>query len=498
MSTGTKAIMAAGGSGGAAGEVLHPILTLSDASGSNKYYLSAVDTQGNISWSKEVGYSLSSSDPYFSFPVDGRGDLQWWCEVGKVWWVMASSNPYAWAIDVETGDCSFYSGYASTLPTSGQYGPSLGLNAPVYFNSSGGTETLGWLQKTYSGSGTSGNRFQGYKFTNDRTTAPTVFGDFQAGTFGNTNLYNGGAMVNYDYNSTSGFHNWKEYQTGEVYIAWQEGSTSSSHNVKIQSAAVDQDTPVSVSNLNNLFGPTSNYSRGTAVRICSGLSMQKYFDENWVSWNGETSAGSVVGDTGDTFGITSSNLASQKPFNPTITSPYDYGTMIPMNQQGTLAFDYEQQACVVSDGVKGMWGFIRTYHGAWNTVGYNLGYIETGTSWSNGQSMNYESGGDGTDYSDIAYRATAKIYESSPSNVTELPSFSMRRINDNGYIGLWSPNYAVSNQRYEFRVLDATNGQVGSTIEFDFSSNIANKPTKCCTLREDAVWTKLYSGSNVS
>ena len=79
MSTGTKAIMAAGGSGGAAGEVLHPILTLSDASGSNKYYLSAVDTQGNISWSKEVGYSLSSSDPYFSFPVDGRGDLQWWC-----------------------------------------------------------------------------------------------------------------------------------------------------------------------------------------------------------------------------------------------------------------------------------------------------------------------------------------------------------------------------------------------------------------------------------
>ena len=152
--------MAAGGSGGAAGEVLHPILTLSDASGSEKYYLSAVDTEGNISWSKEVGYSTgSSSHPYYYFPTSGRGDLTWLCEIGKVWWIMASSNKYVWAIDVETGDCSFYN--SGSLPnfTSGQYGASYGISAPVYYNSSGGTETLGWLQKTYA----SGNRFQGYK-----------------------------------------------------------------------------------------------------------------------------------------------------------------------------------------------------------------------------------------------------------------------------------------------------------------------------------------------
>ena len=498
MTTGTKALMAASGGSGSAGEVLHPIQTKSDNSGSDKVFLHAVDTEGNIAWSKEVGYSLSSSDdPYYSFPTDGRGDLQWWCEIGKVWWVMASSNPYVWAIDVETGDCSFYSGYASTLPTfsSNQYGPTYGISAPVYYNSSGGTETLGWLQKTYA----SGNRFQGYKFTNDRTTTPTVFGDFTAGSYGNQNLYNGGAMVNYDYNSTSGFHNWREYATGEVYILWQEGNSNDSHKVRWQAAAIDQDTPTGISNISTPIADGNNYSRGTAVRITSNLSMQKYFDENWNVWNGTTAMAAVSGDTGDSFGITSSNVSSQKPFAPTITSPYDYGTMIPINQQGNLTFDYEQQACIVSDGVKGMWGFIRTYYGAWNTVGYNLGYVETGTSYSSGTpSMNYESGGDGTDYSDIVYKATAKIYESSPSNVTDLPNFSMRRINDNGYVGLWCPNYAVNDQRWEIRVLDATNGQVGSTIEFDFPVEHANKPHKCCTLREDAVWTKLYSGSNVS
>ena len=492
--------MAASGGGGAAGEVLHPILTVSDNSGSDKYYLSAVDTEGNISWSKEIGYPTgSSANPYYYFPTNGRGDNCWWCEVGKVWWVMAASNGYVWGIDVETGDCSFYSIY-TTLPTftSNAYGPSYGISAPVYFNSSGGTDTLGWLQQlNYNGS-TSGNRFQGYTFTNDRTTTPTVFGDFQSGTFGNQALYNGGPMVNYDYNSTSAFYNWKEYATGKVYIAWQEGSSNSSFQVKIQSASIDQDTPVSVSNISNILGPTSNYSRGTAVRICSGLSMQKYFDENWASWNGETSAAAVSGDTGDSMGITSSNESSQKPPNPTITSPFNFPAMIPINQQGNLTFDYEQQASVVSDGVKGMWGFIRSYATGYGSVAYNLGYVETGTTWSSGQSMSYESGGDGTDYSDIVYKATAGIYIGTPSSSYELPSFSMRRINDNGYVGLWCPNYAVSNSRYEFRVLDATNGQVGSTIDFDFPANIANKPIKFTTLREDAVWTKLYSGSNVS
>ncbi len=494
MTTGTKAIMAAAGGGGSAGDVKYPILTYSDHSGSNKYFLHAVDTEGNIAWSKELGIS---GDGLEYFPTDGRGDLTWLCEIGKVWWVMASSNPYAWAIDVETGATSFYSGYASTLPTftSGQYGPSYGLNAPVYFNSSGGTDTLGWLQKTYA----SGNRFQGYKFTNDRTTAPTVFGDFTAGSYGNQQLWNGGAMVNYDYNSTSGFHNWKEYATGEVYILWQEGNSNDSYKVRWQAAVIDQDTPTGISNISNPIADGSNYSRGTAVRITSNLSMQKYFDENWNVWNGTTAMAAVSGDTGDSFGITSSNESSQKPPLPTITSPYDFGSFYAINQQGNMTFDYEQQCTITSDGVKGMWGFIRSYAVGWSSVAYNLGYVETGTSYSSGTpSMNYESGGDGTDYSDVCYRATADIYQPSPSNVNEVPSIGMRRINDNGYVGMWCPNFATSNQRWEIRILDATNGQVGSTIEFDFPVEHSNKPTKWTNLREDAVWTKLYSGSNVS
>ena len=64
MTTGTKAIMAAAG-GGAAGEV-YTILTLSDTSGSDKYYLSTVDI-GRIAWSKEVGYSLSGSNDHIIF-----------------------------------------------------------------------------------------------------------------------------------------------------------------------------------------------------------------------------------------------------------------------------------------------------------------------------------------------------------------------------------------------------------------------------------------------
>jgi len=498
MTTGTKAIMAAAGSGGSVGDVKYPIQTKSDNSGSDKVFLHAVDTEGNIGWTKEIGSSLSSSDPLYYFPTDGRGDLCWYCEVGNVWWVMASSSQRVWAIDTETGDCSYYD--SGDLPnfTSGTYGPTYALSAPVYFNSSGGTDTLGWLQHlNYTGT-TSGNRFQGYTFTNDRTTTPTVFGDFASMTYGNTALYNGGAMVNYDYNSTSGFHNWKEYATGEVYIAWQSGSTASSYNVKIQSAAIDQDTPVGVSNVSNLFGPTSNYSRGTAVRICSGLSMQKFFDENWASYNGETSMAAVSGDTGDSMGITSSNVSSQKPPAPTITSPLDYGTMLTVATAGNLTFDYEQQASVTSDGVKGMWGFIRLYNVGYGSVAYNLGYVETGTSWSSGQSMAYASGGDNTDYSDVCYRATAHIYTGTPTNNYELPSINMRRINDNGYVGMWCPNFATSNQRWEIRVLDATNGQVGSTIEFDFPVEHANKAHKYCNLREDAVWTKLYSGSNVS
>ena len=82
MSIGTKSLMAAAGGGASVGTVLHPILTLSDSSGSDRYYLSAVDTEGNIAWSKQVGYSLPSSAPYYFFPTDGRGDLTWWCEVG--------------------------------------------------------------------------------------------------------------------------------------------------------------------------------------------------------------------------------------------------------------------------------------------------------------------------------------------------------------------------------------------------------------------------------
>ncbi len=502
MSIGTKGLMAAAGGGGSVGTVLHPILTLSDASGSDRYYLSAVDTEGNIAWSKQVGTTLPSSAPFYHFPTDGRGDLTWWCEVGKVWWVMASSNQRAFAIDVETGDVTLYNSSALPNFTSGNYGASAGIHTPVNFSSSGGTETLGWLQNTHYGSSTSNNRLQGYNFTNDRTTTPTLFGDFQSGSFGNTNISGGGAMVNYDYNSTSGFHNWKYYQTTpqpEVYIAWQEGSTASSFNVKFQSAAIDQDNPVSVSNLSNLFGPTSNYSRGTAVRICSGLSMHKYFDENWNVWNGTTAMGTVSGDTGDSMGITNSNLSSQKPPAPTITSPKNFGTLLGPSQVGALTFDYEQSVCVVSNGVDGMWGYIRTYPSDYSSMVFNLGYVETGTSYSSGSpSMSYASGGDGTDYSDIIYRATGKIYSNPSSGNYDPPNFSMRRINDSGYVGLWCPNYATSNTRYEIRILDGLNGQVGSTIEFDFSSDISNKPTKWTTLREDAVWTQLYAGTNVS
>jgi hypothetical protein len=262
--------------------------------------------------------------------------------------------------------------------------------------------------------------------------------------------------------------------------------------------AIDADTPVSVSNIVTAFGPSGNYSRGSAVRICSGVSMQKYHDQRWVSWNGEQSAASISGDTSDYLGITSANLSSQKPPLPTITSPFDYGSFYPISTQGNLTFDYEQVASVTPDGVKGMWGFIGSYADGWGSRAFNIGYVETGTTYSSGQSMNYESGGDGTDYSDVCYRATARLYTGTPTSSTEIPSISFRRINDNGYVGMWCPNYATSNQRWEIRILDATNGQVGTTTTFDFPVEHANKPTRCQTLREDAVWTQIYSGSNTS
>ena len=145
-----------------------------------------------------------------------------------------------------------------------------------------------------------------------------------------------------------------------------------------------------------------------------------------------------------------------------------------------------------------MWGYIRTYTSDYSSMVFNLGYVETGSTYSSNKSMGYASGGDGTDYSDIIYKATGKIYSNPSSGNYDPPNFSMRRINDSGYVGLWCPNYATSNTRYEIRILDGLNGQVGSTIEFDFSSDISNKPTKWTTLREDAVWTQLYAGTNVS
>lgn len=502
MSVGTKTIMAAAGGGSSAGEVLQPILTLSDSSGSNKYYLSAVDTQGNIAWSQQVGTSLPSSAPYRSFPTSGRGDLTWFCEVGKVWWVMASSFGYVWGIDVETGDCSFYSIYDSTLPTltSNQYGPSVALNAPTYFNSSGGTDTLGWVSIVNDALGTPApNYIQGYQFTNNRTTTPTVHADFSFTNFGDSSLGNGNAMANYQYNTSSGFHGWKVPSTNNIIFAWAEGSANNSFNIKISSGAIKASSPSSLlSGPTSMFGPTSNYSRGTAVRIASGISMQKFFDENWVSYNGLYDAANVVGDSGDSMGVTGSNQGTQHRPQPTITSPKNFGTTLGPNVMGALTFDYEQACSVVSDGVKGMWGFIRTYTADYSSLVFNLGYVETGTSWSSGQSMSYASGGDLTDYSDIAYKATNQIYEFPASANYDPPNFSMRRINDNGYIGMWYPDFSISNARYKFRVLDATNGQVGSDIEFDFPANLSNKPCKWTTLREDAVWTKLYTGSDVS
>ena len=109
-------------------------------------------------------------------------------------------------------------------------------------------------------------------------------------------------------------------------------------------------------------------------------------------------------------------------------------------------------------------------------------------------------GGDGTDYSNVCYKANHSIYKSStPASINNMPSWQWRVINEDGYILMAMPDYSTSFQRLDIRILDGTNGQVGSTINVDFPVEHSNKKDNVhYGLREDTIWTELYSGSNTS
>jgi len=499
MSTGTKAIMAAAGVGGGAGKVLFPYTTQSDNSGSDKYFLHAIDTEGNIAWTEEVG----NTGAYANFEVSGAWNNSVLFEVGDVWWVMYSQNNRIFAIDKTTGDCTTYESGDLPTFTGGSYGPHFGGFSPVKWTDSGGSKTLNVMQGMILGA-TQKVYFQGYGLTNNRATAPSEIADDEVNGWGNQALYNNtGFLSSWDYSLSGGFDILGP-SADKVYVSWQEGSSTSSFNVQFFNMEWSNLSTMGADSgsITSTWPAQSNYSRGAGVTISKNLIMEKYFDENWVSLNNTTTVGQIIsGDSSGKLGVFS---GSSVPYaNPTITSPFNYGSIYTPAVQ-PQAFDYETYSTLLSDRKNGMWGFIFGYGdqpSAYGSKCYNFGYVETGNSYSGTQlTPSYAAGGDGTDYSNVCYKANHSIYKSStPASINNMPSWQWRVINEDGYILMAMPDYSTSFQRLDIRILDGTNGQVGSTINVDFPVEHSNKKDNVhYGLREDTIWTELYSGSNTS
>ena len=142
MSTGTKAIMAAAGSGGSKSNVVIPWLSKSDASGSDKYYFHLINTSGDIQFSQEVGYALGYGTTWYNFPTDwNAGGSVTINMVGDIMWITKSNSNSWWAIDVLTNDVTLHEN-PFTWSNVSQYGPGYGIYTPFQNGTSGGTPWL--------------------------------------------------------------------------------------------------------------------------------------------------------------------------------------------------------------------------------------------------------------------------------------------------------------------------------------------------------------------
>ncbi len=491
MSTGTKAMMAAAGSGGSISNVVIPWVSKSDASGSDKYYFHLINTNGDIQFSTEIGYGAGSGSPWYSFPTtwNGGGNINI-NMVGDIMWVTAASNNQWWGIDVLTGDISYHNN-PFTWSNVSQYGPAYGIYTPFQNGTSGGTPWLDIGQLMYYNySGTHRQQFGMIRLTGDRTVAPTGRTQTKSSSWGNTALNNGGSIVGFDVNST-GYSNWEDQ------LFYQEGAVppTSTYNVKLYRATF-QNTfgsntyEPNLSGSNNYFGPTSNYSRGTGVRLTSTHGAQKYFDENWYFVNPSNTQGSGIGNT---YQVPTPRNEANGGVQPTITSPWNGGTFSTSSNQ---TFDYQQQSPLASNFVNGIYGCSSTY-GSGGDGGFasRLLFMDLGGTYGS-QSVTVGP----VLSSNRCYQATANIYASSAGSANyEMMSCSMRRINDDGYMAILVPDWSVTNKnRCDLMIFNKTT-QVGSTINIDFDTAKQNKAHKILGAGEDSEWgTALHTGSNTS
>jgi len=484
MSTGTKALMAAGGSGGATSNVVIPYVTNSDASGSDKYYFHLINTSGDIQFSTEIGYGAGSGSPWYYFPINwGANGSVNVNMVGDIMWVTASSNNYWWGIDVLTGDITFHNNPFSWSNTS-QYGPAYGIFTPFQNGTSGGTPWIDIVQLQYIGSS---KQMAGMvKLTGDRTVAPTARAATRSSSWGNEALYNGGAVVGFDVDST-GYSNW-----GSKFF-WQEGSSASSFNVRMyrtdfQNTFGTSNYEPNMNSVTSWYGPTSNYSRGTALRIRSDMAYEKYFDENWI---GLDPSGTGNGGTGYKFSTATPRSEANGGAFPTTTTPFNFNGM---RTDSAQTFDYEQHSPLASNGVNGAYGTVKNYNTSYGSVAYRMQYITA-------QGYNYSVTMTPILSSNRWYNASWEIWKpSTPSNVYDAPNVSMRRINDDGYVAMLIPDFSVGSNRNRLQ-LYIFNGatQVGSPIDIDVDTNKSNKSYKCQGANEGSDWgTALHTGSATS
>ena len=452
MTTGTKAIMAASGGGGES-NVLIPMFTKSDQSGSDKHYLNYITTDGNVQRSIDV----TSYGIYYT----GSGGNDTCFQSTADWdWIFTTSGTKVWAVERLTGTINEY-----TISDTGGNNQGAWTRAGEFV----------CAKQRYSGSGTTQNMH--WLTINNSGTTPSLSTETWSG-WGNTMLQPGmGACVAYDVSGDASFSNFGGY------IYWQEGAVppTSSYNVKyyVQTYSGNALT----GSASNIYGPTSNYSRGSKATLNSTHVMLKHFDENIAFYDQDGS--NLVSHT--IYKFTSGNWTASS-----LTSPYDPSGW---RTSTNLSFDYETNlhTCATpnTSGNAGIYGWGRYYNTAYNSINFSLMFLDKGG--------NLSLIGDTSGLSDEWYRSSQRFMDGNAS--TYGPNFSMRRINDDGYVAIIYNDYTTDNRSMKLRIFN-NGSQVGSTIDFTFDASVCNKPPSDysqywrCNMGDE--FANYHSGSNVS
>lgn len=453
MSVGTKALMAAGGGGSSNEKVLIPIMTSSTASGSRKYYWNYVNLLGEVQKSIDVtnvtGFPKDAGGSRITRSVQSTVDWDW---------IIPNSSNRILAVNRSTGVVNSFSVNNIAPPSQGIWCRAGEFVLARQKRNSGTTQQMDWLT------------------INNAGTTPYLSTQTWTG-WGNELLSPGaGACIAYDVTGEASFSNFGGY------VSWQEGSSAHSFNLRVYfqpySGTSLTGSPTSV------FGPTSNYSRGSSMSLGGNVICQKYFDSNFLFYN---KSGTLTRNQGT---WTNYNNWSAT----TLTSPFSPGGG-GWRTQDSLDFGYDTYQPAVrgkAGGVEAIYNMCLYYSNNYDATNYALMYAD-----KNGSNALVGSGTTGL--GNELYKANPRFM--SGSGGATGPNYSMRRINDVGNIAIMYSDYTSNNNTFVIKIFNGATQQ-GSDITVTMDTSVCNEKSDGGYSSnwqggESCEYGHYYSGSNI-